>query len=1132
MQGSANWLASVDNELIKKHYGDEVYARVHDLVENRRVRHLVVSENQDCLRGLVRGTDGVNIRVTITIEPTKDGVPDWKCVCTGQADSKSEYCAALLMVARDAGKVMREPGAQAEEPAAAPAKPAADLFGDWRAVMDSLAGSADVPDSDQPNVTVGLQFQRGNTSGQTIDPRIKIRPVALGKDNRWLPQGVSWHELKHPMGRPPVEPAQLAVLRDMWETSRNQQPNPSARGPIPEFVYLDDLDASIWRLMRAAVDAGITLVGHRDGPEEVELCLDPAVATLDAIRPKEDGALLIRAVATIGEDVLRGSFINLLGEPAHGLLAIDPGISQVPPLLRMAEFRSPLDGVLRQLMATNRRIEIPAEESVEFLSRYGPSLANKLPVVSTDDSVTMPEVGDPVIGLQVSYENERNIATLHWSMAYPVAGAHVHVPFDPEQSASQLSTAPARFPRDLSAEVALREAAKALRLPRSARRSPDATEEADLVADIADQVPLVTASLSAADTALFTHEHLPKLEADDRVVVTTVGTTPTFKAAATLPRVELRPMSDDDVSGDWFDLGISIEVDGEKVHLNEIIAAIVHGDDAVVLQSGVWFSLEHPHLESLRRMVAESRELIDVDAETLRINVFRPDLWAELLRDSHVVDHDRRWLRQLQGLANLAEIPSPGEPEGLLATLRPYQEDGYRWLSFLWDHRLGGILADDMGLGKTMQSLAAICRQHEAGNLTGPVLIVAPTSVVTTWRSEAGKFAPHLTTKAITQTATKRAETLASLADECDIIITSYTLLRLDAEEYQSISWSATIFDEAQFVKNHTSTTYRTARQLKAPFRLAVTGTPLENSLMDLWSLLSLTASGLFPDPAEFTSYFRKPIEAGKAPERLAALRRRIRPFVLRRSKSQVATDLPPKQEQILPVELTEEHRALYDKHLQRERQRVMGLLDDMSKNRMVIFKSLTMLRQLALDPSLVDSQHPPVTDGSKLGVFIEHIQELIAEGHRALVFSQFTGYLSLVRAELDKHKITHAYLDGSTRDRQGAVEEFTDNDAPVFLISLKAGGFGLTLTQADYVFVLDPWWNPAAEAQAIDRAHRIGQDKHVMVYRLVATDTIEEKVLALQERKRALFDQVVDDGAVLSSVLSADDVRSLFGSE
>jgi SNF2 family DNA or RNA helicase len=282
----------------------------------------------------------------------------------------------------------------------------------------------------------------------------------------------------------------------------------------------------------------------------------------------------------------------------------------------------------------------------------------------------------------------------------------------------------------------------------------------------------------------------------------------------------------------------------------------------------------------------------------------------------------------------------------------------------------------------------------------------------------------------------------------------------------------------------------------------------------------------LFPNPTKFADYYAKPIEKTGDPELLAQFRRRIKPLVKRRTKELVATELPAKQEQIIHIDLPARHRALYDKRLQRERQKVLGLLNDMQRNRFTILKSLTALRQMALHPGLVDPAHDTLAS-PKIDVLIEHLRD-VADGHRALVFSQFTRYLRKVRDRLDTEGIDYWYLDGRTRNRAKVIQQFKDGDAPVFLISLKAGGFGLNLTEADYCFLLDPWWNPATEAQAIDRTHRIGQTRNVMVYRLIARDTIEEKVIALNARKAKLFASVIDDGNAFGSALTADDIRGL----
>ena len=352
--------------------------------------------------------------------------------------------------------------------------------------------------------------------------------------------------------------------------------------------------------------------------------------------------------------------------------------------------------------------------------------------------------------------------------------------------------------------------------------------------------------------------------------------------------------------------------------------------------------------------------------------------------------------------------------------------------------------------------------------------------------------------------------------------------MRLDAEAYRSVEWAGVIMDEAQFVKNPRTKAYRAVKNLRARTCLAITGTPMENSLSELWSLLSLTAPGLFPSKKRFTEHYQRPIERAMDSDALARLRARMRPFMLRRTKADVDLQLPPKLEHVLPVGLNPEHRSAYDRRLQRERAKILGLLRDFDKNRFTIFQSLTTLRMLALDPVLVDPESK--AQSSKLDVLFDQLPQLVQEGHRPLVFSQFTSFLKIVAQRLDDAGIAYSYLDGSTRDRAGALEKFRSGRAPVFLVSLKAGGFGINLTEADYCYLLDPWWNPAAENQAVDRTHRIGQTKKVMVYRMVAENTIEEKVMDLKARKADLFGAVLDDERFFSATLDAEDIRALVG--
>ena len=531
--------------------------------------------------------------------------------------------------------------------------------------------------------------------------------------------------------------------------------------------------------------------------------------------------------------------------------------------------------------------------------------------------------------------------------------------------------------------------------------------------------------------------------------------------------------------------------------------------------------------EPLRELIEEAGSLHEWETG-VAIHRTQASLWSEFEDLADESESAVSWRETVAGLNNPGGIEPVAPPAGLALELRPYQLEGFRWLSFLYRHGLGGILADDMGLGKTAQTLALFAHAIEQSDApTPPFLVVAPTSVVSNWAAESARFVPGLrvTTVGATQAASGRR--IADLAAGADIVVTSYAILRLDADAFAALDWSGLVLDEAQFVKNGASKANAAARDIRAPFRLAVTGTPVENNLMELWALMKIVAPGLFPSARAFAERYRRPIENDRNAERLARLRRRIRPLMLRRTKDSVASELPPKQEQVVEVELHPRHRRIYQTHLQRERQKVLGLIEDLDRNRFTVLRSLTLLRRLSLDPALVDDAHTTVP-AAKVEVLLEDLSELVGEGHQALIFSQFTTFLTRIRRRLDESDISYAYLDGRTRNRERVIQRFRDKTASVFLISLKAGGFGLNLAEADYCFVLDPWWNPATEAQAVDRTHRIGQTKTVMVYRLVAKDTIEQKVMDLKARKEELFASVVGSEALASTALTAEEIRRL----
>lgn len=590
---------------------------------------------------------------------------------------------------------------------------------------------------------------------------------------------------------------------------------------------------------------------------------------------------------------------------------------------------------------------------------------------------------------------------------------------------------------------------------------------------------------------------------------------------------------------DWLELDVVIDVEGTEIPLPIVYEALATGRDYVDY-SGLILHLGED-FNSLRRLLLDAAALGEVKPDSIRI----PSARMHALDFAHIEAGRelREKLQHMQDLANPVPVPNT-----VNAQLRPYQVEGFSWLTHLARAGMGGLLADDMGLGKTLQLLTMIeevrsapansapsntrrkTRQrkgHTSTNATTqpPVLVVAPTSVVSTWAQQAEQFTPHLRVETVTAGRKKRGKSLESITHQADVIVTSYAIARMDREEYRSLEWGGLIADEAQAIKNPSTVGYKALQMLERPWTFAVTGTPVENSLNDLAALLALCTPGLLPSRASFAQNFRKPIEEYGDENTAEILQRLIRPFVMRRRKAEVATDLPPRIVTDISVDMTPDHAQMYRRRLERERQEVLGLVDNISENRVSILASLTRLRRTAIDPGLYEEKTR--VKSAKTEFLIEHLRVLLPEGHRVLVFSQFPTYLKRIAKRLREEHISFSYLDGATRNRDDAIADFKAEDgySPVFLISLKAGGTGLTLTEADYVFIMDAWWNPAVEEQAIDRAHRIGQDKPVNVYRLASKGTIEEKVVALQEHKRNLA-ELIDAGA--SGPISAEDVREL----
>ncbi|MFT4220399.1 MAG: DEAD/DEAH box helicase [Microbacterium sp.] len=1056
-----------------------------------RVVRLEWDEPAATLRSVVRGSGAKSYRCAIAfrVASGRPSIRSATCTCPMEVDCKHTVATMLAGNAEFADGAPTEPAARAAAlpaPVGAPKRPEP---ASWRELLADSTPTAATPlalglelrmrapfhesrwDARRPQTATTRSVLRGGVE-LLLGARPLMRSPTTGK---WIQGHASWDAVRRPGQAFP--PAQSRWFAELHAIARDPQVHYTP-GDSAEWITLDSVESALfWEHLRDAQRRGIPIVPTK---KNQSFALAAAADVGVAVTADPDGALRLRPHAELEGAEVDASVLRPLGGVGVYSVAVDRD------QLAVTMAPAPLDHTTRRLLSTPDGFVVPAGDADEFLRVGYPRLARRARV-TTDGGLDLPAAQPPRLVATVRFRPADTLEyTLEWD--YPGEPRFAY----PAQES---------IDRDSAFE--------------SARRAEVEAAWAD-----AASVPFApAATLHDVDAAEFCDRVLPALEGLDGVRVDTRGTRRAYRELTGDPEITVTTVESTDP--DWFDFGVIVKIDGRSIPFTPLFTALAQRKRKILLADGRYFSLAHPALDRLRELIDEAADLAEWETGP-RISRYQTALWADFEDLADVSEPAVSWRATAEGLRDAERLDPTPVPAGLRAELRPYQRAGFDWLAFLWRHRLGGILADDMGLGKTLQALALIAHAAEPGP-SRPWLVVAPTSVLSTWESEAARFAPGLRVRVVDATGARRGETVQDAAASADIVVTSYTLLRLD---------------EAEFAKNPQTKVHRAAKALRADVVFAITGTPLENSLSELWALLSLTAPGLFASARRFREEYIKPIEQGKVPEnteggpfraaRLERLRRRIRPLVLRRTKELVAPDLPPKQEQELRIELSPAHRAVYDLVLQRERQQVLGLLEDLDRNRFIVFRSLTLLRLLSLAPGLVDPEHAHIAS-SKLDVLLDQLSEVVAEGHRALVFSQFTSFLDLAQQRLDAAGIPHVRLDGTTRRRAAVVEQFRAGGAPVFLISLKAGGFGLTLTEADYVFLLDPWWNPAAEAQAVDRTHRIGQTRSVMVYRMIAAGTIEEKVMALQRRKARLFRSVMDDDALFAQALTADDIRRLF---
>ena len=573
---------------------------------------------------------------------------------------------------------------------------------------------------------------------------------------------------------------------------------------------------------------------------------------------------------------------------------------------------------------------------------------------------------------------------------------------------------------------------------------------------------------------------------------------------------------------DWFDLDGGIDYGGQSVNLPDLLAAARRGETLIELGDGSMGMLPEEWLKKYGMLA----DLGTAENGALRFNASQAGVLDALLANQPEIQVDAAFEKVRERLRQFEGVVALDSPPGFHGELRPYQREGLGWLDYLQRFGFGGILADDMGLGKTIQVLALLQRRRYRRQAKGPALAVVPRSLVFNWIQEAAKFTPRL--KVLDYTGPGRHSLREKFA-EYDLIITTYGTLRTDITELTNFEFDYVMLDESQAIKNADSQSAKAARLLRARHRLAISGTPIENHLGELWSVIEFLNPGMLGSDTVFKKYASAGTGAGLDAADRILLAKTLRPFILRRTKSQVVQDLPEKTEQTLYCDMETEQRRCYDELRVHYRDALLHKdAVELNRSKIEVLEALLRLRQAACHPGLIN---PDVSSepSAKLEMLLPSIAEVVEEGHKVLVFSQFTSFLAIVRERLDQEELVYEYLDGRTRNRAAKVERFqNDPDCPIFLISLKAGGLGLNLTAAEYVYLLDPWWNPAVEAQAIDRSHRIGQTQHVFAYRLICRGTVEEKILELQQKKRDLADAILNADNRVISTLTREDLEFL----
>jgi superfamily II DNA or RNA helicase len=783
-----------------------------------------------------------------------------------------------------------------------------------------------------------------------------------------------------------------------------------------------------------------------------------------------------------------GSFL-LKVPPIAGLLASD---SAAPCRLAGTVFQPVSPGLppaYRRLLL--EPVSIPAAAAEAFSQ-------NELPRLASFFEIEGAEIGATVTPI----ERPKPVFTAHFEGSLNFLAARVEAVYgDRRVMLDATGAALAKFARDRQAEAAALD-----RLRQLGFAGPDGKGEMVLKGE--------------QRTLTFFAQGLPKLQREWKVTIGERFEHVTRNVERVQPKLEIVSSGEQ-----WFDLRYELSTPGgDRFSGAEIMRLLQAGQSHVKRQNGKVAVFDPGLLDEFEQLLRDS------DPKQAQPGVYRLDRRQAGVLDAFTAENAlavggspawRDWVMRAGNLEKLRPIPLGDLEE----KLRAYQKTGVYWLHFLAQNGLGGILADEMGLGKTVQTLAFL--RSLKGK--GPSLIVCPSSLVFNWKAEAGRWTPELRVLALE--GAKRAA-LFSQIGQSDLVITSYPLLQRDLPSYGRFEFAAAVLDEAQRIKNPDTQTAKAAMAIRARHRFALTGTPVENSVRDLWSVMNFLLPGYLGNRTDFRDRYEKLIQNAPAGLEAQRLRRRIRPFLLRRLKESVATELPGKLQQVAYCELTELQRSLYRQIADSTKRQISELASEKNaaKARMTMLTALLRLRQASCDLRLLglEKEPEPAEASAKLELLGELIEEALEGEHRVIIFSQFVKMLHLIRAQLEADGIDYCYLDGQTADRGAQVQKFQFGAAPIFLISLKAGGTGLNLTAADTVIHFDPWWNPAVEDQATDRAHRIGQTKIVTSYKLIGRDTVEEKILNLQAKKRAMASAAVENEEPLMEGLTMEDIRGL----